>query len=254
MFYTHTLSFKWLGNKTFSIHGWYSSISKSGIYILFTILNKNRILWIITLESSLTTYIDEWMKNNNKTTETIRGDATRPLRPPTRPRVQDPPDKINQDMSPNSRQDKSSRRMTREAAKIAKVRLPEYQDSSMVTWTRCLLCKGSKRRGFYTKSSLLRHYVKQHEEWICLLIYIRNFARIFSFFELCLHIHQGIKICFSLIEWVILVQLVFFSDTLPKSMRELRANSYYCSFCNFFVSDMTEHQGLYWSHFTSSAY
>ena len=94
-------------------------------------------------------------------------------------------------MSPNSRQDKSSRRMTREAAKIAKVRLPEYQDSSMVTWTRCLLCKGSKRRGFYTKSSLLRHYVKQHEEWICLLIYVQNFARIISFFEYCLHMHQN---------------------------------------------------------------
>ena len=87
-------------------------------------------------------------------------------------------------MSPNSKQDESYRRMTRGAAKIAKVRLPEYQDSSMVTWTWCLLCKGSKRHGFYTKSSLLRHYVKQHEErifstylhlliwgWIC--IYIR---------------------------------------------------------------------------------
>ena len=55
--------------------------------------------------------------------------------------------------------------MTRGAAKIAKVRLPDYQDSSMITWTWCLLCKGSRRAGFYTTTSLLRHYLKRHEEW-----------------------------------------------------------------------------------------
>ena len=69
-------------------------------------------------------------------------------------------------MSPKLRQDMNSRPLTRKAAKIAKVRLPEYQDSGMITWTWCLLCKGSRRAGFYTTSSLLRHYIKRHEEWI----------------------------------------------------------------------------------------
>ena len=68
-------------------------------------------------------------------------------------------------MPPYMRQDMTYRPMTRGAAKIAKVRLPEYQDSSMITWTWCLLCKGSRRAGFYTTTSLLRHYLKRHEEW-----------------------------------------------------------------------------------------
>ena len=102
-------------------------------------------------------------------------------------------------MAPNSRQESSSRRMTRGAAKVAKVRLPEYKDSSMVTWTWCLVCKGNKRPGFYSKATLRRHYVKQHE-------------------------------------------LDFSSEKLPKSTRELHLNSNYCVSCDFYVSDLTEHQ------------
>ena len=102
-------------------------------------------------------------------------------------------------MAPNAKQEESSRRMTRGAAKIAKVRLPEYKDSSMVTWTWCLVCKGSKRPGFYTKGTLRQHYLKHHE-------------------------------------------LDFPSEKLPNSTRELRLNSNYCVSCNFYVSDLTEHQ------------
>ena len=65
--------------------------------------------------------------------------------------------------APSSRGGESSRPMTRGAAKIAKVRLPEYKDSSMVTWLWCLVCKGSKRTGFYTKGELRKHYAKHHE-------------------------------------------------------------------------------------------
>ena len=102
-------------------------------------------------------------------------------------------------MAPNSRIEDSPQRMTRGAAKITKVHLPEYKDSSMVTWLWCLVCKGSTRPGFYTKSSLRQHYAKHHE-------------------------------------------LDFSSDKVPKSTRELRLNSNFCVSCQFYVSDLTEHQ------------
>ena len=66
-------------------------------------------------------------------------------------------------MAPNATAKEPPRRMTRGAAKTAKLRLPEYKDSSMVTWLWCLVCRGSKRPGFYTKCDLRRHYVKHHE-------------------------------------------------------------------------------------------
>ena len=50
------------------------------------------------------------------------------------------------------------------------------------------------------------------------------------------------------------IQLVFFSDTLPKSMRELRTKASYCSSCNLFVSDLIDHQGLDGSYFKSSKF
>ena len=50
------------------------------------------------------------------------------------------------------------------------------------------------------------------------------------------------------------MKLVFFSDTLPKSMRELRTKASYCSTCNLFVSDLIDHQGLDGSYFTSSKF
>ena len=50
------------------------------------------------------------------------------------------------------------------------------------------------------------------------------------------------------------MQLVFLSDTLPKSMRELRTKASYCSTCNLFVSDLIDHQGLDGSYFTSGKF
>ena len=64
---------------------------------------------------------------------------------------------------PNKPTKKESPRLTRRAAKKAKVRLPEYKDSTSVTWLWCLVCKGSKKRGEFTKGALRRHYLKQHK-------------------------------------------------------------------------------------------
>ena len=65
-------------------------------------------------------------------------------------------------MATNSKQGES-RRMTRGAAKLAKIQLPEYKDSDSKEWTWCLLCMGNKRPGFYTSSALKEHYAKRHK-------------------------------------------------------------------------------------------
>ena len=64
-------------------------------------------------------------------------------------------------MATNSKRGESQR-MTRGAAKLAKIQLPEYQDSDSKEWTWCPLCEGNKRRGFYTTRALKDHYAKRH--------------------------------------------------------------------------------------------
>ena len=78
---------------------------------------------------------------------------------------------------------------------------------------------------------------------------VRNRKQPFAFTEFILHHVMSISIVH-----VFYLQLVFFSDTLPKSMRELRTKSSYCSSCNLFVSDLIDHQGLDGSYFTSSKF
>ena len=78
---------------------------------------------------------------------------------------------------------------------------------------------------------------------------VRNRKQPFAFTEFILHHVMSISIVH-----VFYLQLVFFSDTLPKSMRELRTKSSYCSSCNLFVSDLIDHQGLDGSYFTSGKF
>ena len=65
-------------------------------------------------------------------------------------------------MAPNSKRSES-RRMTRGAAKLAKIQLPEYKNSDWKNYTWCLLCVGNKRRGFYTTRTLKEHYAERHK-------------------------------------------------------------------------------------------